>query len=83
MMPPALLLDGRHVDEPHEKEEGHHGRHEVGIGDLPGAAMVGMAGLLDLLDDDGLIEIGHACRASVAGYLVADGRAAVAASTSL
>jgi hypothetical protein len=26
--------------QPHQQEEGHHGRHEVGVGDLPGAAVV-------------------------------------------
>src|SRR5690606_6398747 len=47
-----LLLRRGHADEPEQEKEGHHGCHEVGIGYLPGAAVVGMRGLLDLLDDD-------------------------------
>ena len=51
-MPLLLLRIGR-VDQPHQQEEGHHRRHEVGIGDLPRAAVVAAADhLLDLLDDD-------------------------------
>ena len=33
------LLVGR-VDQPHDQEERHHRRHEVGVGDLPHAAVV-------------------------------------------
>src|SRR5262249_3487468 len=51
----ALLVAlGRGAEQPHQQEEGHHRRHEVGVSDLPGAAMVAMAALLDLLDDDRL-----------------------------
>jgi hypothetical protein len=52
----ALFLFGAGaVEQPHQQEEGHHRGHEVGIGDLPGAAMVAAADhLLDLLDDDRL-----------------------------
>ena len=34
----GLLVGG--VDQPHDEEEAHHRRHEVGKGDLPDAAMV-------------------------------------------
>src|SRR5262249_16766122 len=36
------------------QEEGHHGRDEVRVGDLPRARMGRVAALLHLLDDDGL-----------------------------
>jgi len=41
-------------EQPQEQEEGHHGGHEVGIGHLPGAAVVAPAALDHLLDDNGL-----------------------------
>src|SRR3546814_19803667 len=48
----ALGLVGRAQD-PEQQEKGHHRRHEIGIGDLPGAAvMTAMAFLDDLLDAD-------------------------------
>ncbi len=34
----GFLIGG--IDEPHHEEEGHHGGHEVGIGDLPHATMM-------------------------------------------
>jgi len=49
----AVALGGR-AEQPHQQEERHHGRHEVGVRDLPGAAMHGVAALLDALDDDRL-----------------------------
>ncbi len=52
----ALLLGRGGVDQPHQQEEGHHRRHEVGIGHFPGAAvMAAMAALLYALDDDGVV----------------------------
>lgn len=52
------LLLVRCPEKPHQKEECHHGRHEIGIGDLPGAAV--MAALNDLLalDDNGRSRVG-------------------------
>src|SRR5690349_15270148 len=58
------------ADDPHDEEERHHRRHEVGIRHLPRAAMMSMmrgGGLLD--DDDRLIAGAHAaaaCGAAVA-----------------
>jgi hypothetical protein len=49
--PRSLRLVVDRGQQPHQQEEGHHGRHEVGVGDLPGAAVVAVAALLDLLDD--------------------------------
>ena len=45
---------GGGAQQPHQQKEGHHGRHEVGVGNLPRTTMHGMAALLDALDDDGL-----------------------------
>jgi hypothetical protein len=46
----ALLLRAGRVDQPHQQEEGHHGGDEVGVGHLPGAAVMAAADdLLDLL----------------------------------
>jgi hypothetical protein len=53
-----LVAFGGAAQQPHQQEEGHHGRHEVGIGDLPGATMDGMPALLDALDDDRLELLG-------------------------
>ena len=45
-----VTLRGR-SEQPHQQEERHHRRHEVGIGDLPGAAaMAAAAHFLDALD---------------------------------
>ena len=56
----ALLLGRGRVDQPHQQEEGHHGRHEVGVSHLPGATVVTpVPAFLDALDDDGVIA-GHA-----------------------
>jgi hypothetical protein len=50
----ALLLGRGRVDQPHQQEKRHHRGDEIGVRNLPGAAMVGMAaGFLDPLDDDG------------------------------
>ena len=47
------LLFRRRVLQPHQEKERHHGGHEVGIGDLPGAPMMPVAaGDLLSLDDD-------------------------------
>ena len=35
----ALVLRGR-AEQPQQQEEGHHGGHEIGIGDFPGAAVM-------------------------------------------
>src|SRR5690606_513981 len=35
---PRFLIGG--VDQPHDEEEAHHGGHEIGKGDLPGAAVM-------------------------------------------
>jgi len=49
----AALLRTRRVDEPHQQEERHHGGDEVGVGNLPGAAVMAAAGdFLHLLDQD-------------------------------
>jgi len=56
----ALLLRVGRVDQPHQQEEGHHGRHEVGVGDFPRAAVVAAGDhLLHLLDEDRAIAHGH------------------------
>jgi hypothetical protein len=51
---PLALLFRRRVQEPHQHEEGHHGRHEIRIGDFPRTPVVAAAcGTLFLpLDDD-------------------------------
>jgi hypothetical protein len=47
------LLLVRIRDQPQQHEEGHHRRDEIGIGDLPRAAVVAAADdLLDAADDD-------------------------------
>ena len=40
------------VQKPEQQKERHHRRYEVGIGDFPSAAMMGVAALDDFLDDD-------------------------------
>ena len=45
---------GGRTQQPHEQKESHHGRHEVGVGDLPRAPVRYMPALLDALDDDRL-----------------------------
>ena len=52
-----LLLFRRRVEQPQQQKEGHHGGHEVGVGPFPGAAMVCVATLLDLLYDDRLVDV--------------------------
>src|SRR3546814_6653759 len=48
----ALLL-GRRAEQPHQQEKGHHRGDEVGIGDLPRAAVMAAVRLFDhFLDDD-------------------------------
>ena len=42
------------TQQPHQQKESHHGRHKVGVGNLPGAAMRGVPALLHALDDDRL-----------------------------
>ena len=56
----AALVVRRGVQQPHQQEEGHHRRDEIGIGDLPGAAMVPVAGRLLTLDDDGRTRVAPA-----------------------
>jgi len=43
-----FLLVGRHVQQPKQKKERHHGRHDFGIGNLPRTTMVATATLDDL-----------------------------------
>ena len=43
------------VDQPHDEKERHHRRHEVGIGNLPGAAMVAIMPAAMALDDDDFV----------------------------
>ena len=51
---------GGGAQQPHQQEEGHHGRHEIGISDLPGATMGRVTTLFHPLDDDRLeLFIGH------------------------
>ena len=52
-----LLVGG--VDQPHDQEERHHRRHEVGVGDLPHAALVrGLLALAAPANDDELVGLG-------------------------
>src|SRR5690606_7549968 len=56
------LFFRRRVQQPHQHEEGHHGGHEVGIGNLPRPAVVPIAADdLLALDDDwrGILLPGH------------------------
>src|ERR1017187_2627880 len=48
----GALFFGHRSDQPHDHEEGHHRRHEVGVGDFPGPAVMAGRAFLDLLDDD-------------------------------
>ncbi len=45
------LLAG--VEEPEDDKEGHHGGDEIGVGDLPCAAVVAAVATFFLEDDDG------------------------------
>jgi hypothetical protein len=56
---PLLGLVAGAADQPQQEEERHHRGHEVGIGHLPGAAMVAAAGHDDALDDDGPLGLCH------------------------
>src|SRR3546814_17839641 len=58
-----LLFLGGRAQQPEQQEERHHRGHEVGVGHLPGAAvMAGGAYLLDLLDDDdGGVVVARCC----------------------
>jgi len=49
----GLFVGG--IDQPHDQKERHHRRHEVGVGDLPGAAMGAIVIALVALDDDDFI----------------------------
>ncbi len=52
----ALLLLGRcRAEQPQQQEEGHHGGHKVGIGDLPRATVVWVIAFHDAFDDDRVI----------------------------
>ena len=46
------LVLGRRVQQPHQQEERHHRRHEVGVRHLPGTAVMAALHDLELLDDD-------------------------------
>ena len=50
---------GSRTQQPHQQKEGHHRRHEVGIGDLPRTAVVTPSYLLDAFDDDGRFLFAH------------------------
>lgn len=51
---PDLLVGG--VDQPHHQEEAHHRRHEIGEGDLPYAAVMGVLVVaVHAPDDDDLV----------------------------
>ena len=51
----ALLVAlGGRAEQPHQQEERHHRGDEVGVGDLPRAAVLAVAALADPLDDDRL-----------------------------
>ena len=45
-----LLVGG--ADQPHHQKQRHHGRHEIGIGDFPGAAMMALVVPLAAPADD-------------------------------
>jgi hypothetical protein len=61
----ALLVAlGRRAEQPHQEEERHHRRHEIGVRDLPGAAVLVVAAFPDALDDDGLELLGVTCHFS-------------------
>src|SRR6476660_8042992 len=48
----------RRVDQPHDEKEGHHRRHEVGVGDLPYTAMVfRLVVVRPAADDDELVRL--------------------------
>ena len=47
----ALFISG-HIQQPEQQEECHHGGHEIGIRDLPGATMVAAAALDDFFDNN-------------------------------
>lgn len=55
------LIFGRRVQQPHHQEECHHRRHEVGIRDLPCAAVVAATGdhLLALDNDRRVAALSH------------------------
>ena len=56
---PLEIAVGRRAEQPHEEKEGHHRRHEVGVGNLPRAAVMAAGDLLDALDDDGAYVFAH------------------------
>src|SRR4051812_48086828 len=51
------------ADQPHHQEERHHRRHEVGVGHLPGAAVMAVGRRLPALDDDRRTDRAHAASA--------------------
>ena len=52
------LLLVRRAEEPHHQEEGHHRGDEIGVGDLPCAAVMAVRDDLLPLDDDGRVRTG-------------------------
>ena len=52
----AFLLFGGRVEQPEQEKKRHHGGHEIGVSDFPGAAMMSMAALFHLLDYNRLNE---------------------------
>jgi hypothetical protein len=52
------LLEGLiHSEDPHHHEEGHHGRHEIGVGHFPSAPMVPGVAVCLFHDDDDVDDI--------------------------
>ena len=64
------LILGHRVEQPQEQEERHHRRHEVGIGHLPGAAVMAVPAFLALLDDDRLTLVRHGSDLSCGGQFL-------------
>ncbi len=57
------LVVGR--QQPHDQEEGHHGGHEIRVGDLPRAAVVAvLVAAAVALDDDDLVGVGLVAHAA-------------------
>ena len=60
------LLRAGDRDQPHHHKKGHHRRHKVGIGDLPGAVAAFVSFMLALFDDDdGTVAVLHAVSSEV------------------
>src|SRR5208337_341575 len=64
------------VQQPENDKQCHHGRDKVGVGDLPGAAVMAAVAALFLQDDDGTRFIHDVCTLSKAQADAADAAAA-------